>query len=112
MVEPKPAAALARVMASVAAWLTAGSAGVGGGGGAAGSGGTYGVAGEEKMPMGGRYARGTGIDDSGRYPREQPAAGQWRYPDLTKENIMGRGILLFLLGVPIPIIILLALFVR
>ncbi len=51
MVEPKPAAALARVVASVAAWLTAGSAGVGGGGGAAGSGGTYGVAGEEKIPM-------------------------------------------------------------
>jgi hypothetical protein len=40
MVDPKPAAALARDMASDAAWLTAGSAGVGGGGGAAGRGGT------------------------------------------------------------------------
>jgi hypothetical protein len=29
-----------------------------------------------------------------------------------RETIMGRGILLWLLGVPIPIIILLALFVR
>jgi hypothetical protein len=28
----------------------------------------------------------------------------------TKEDIMGRGILLFLLGVPLPIILLLALF--
>ena len=31
-------------------------------------------------------------------------------PDQYKERIMGRGILLWLLGVPIPIIILLALF--
>jgi hypothetical protein len=32
--------------------------------------------------------------------------------DLREETIMGRGILLWLLGVPIPIIILLALFMR
>lgn len=31
---------------------------------------------------------------------------------LQEETIMGRGILLWLLGVPIPIIILLALFMR
>jgi hypothetical protein len=31
-------------------------------------------------------------------------------PEQYKEHIMGRGILLWLLGVPIPIIILLALF--
>jgi hypothetical protein len=33
-------------------------------------------------------------------------------PDPYKEAVMGRGILLWLLGVPIPIIILLALFTR
>jgi hypothetical protein len=32
--------------------------------------------------------------------------------NINKEDIMGRGILLYLLGVPIPIIILLALFYR
>jgi hypothetical protein len=32
------------------------------------------------------------------------------FASLVEENIMGRGILLWLLGVPIPIIILLALF--
>jgi hypothetical protein len=31
---------------------------------------------------------------------------------IRQETIMGRGILLWLLGVPIPIIILLALFIR
>jgi hypothetical protein len=37
------------------------------------------------------------------WPRSHP-------PRNIKEHIMGRGILLWLLGVPIPIIILLALF--
>lgn len=33
-------------------------------------------------------------------------------PELRSEDIMGRGILLWLLGVPIPVIILLALIFR
>jgi hypothetical protein len=36
----------------------------------------------------------------------------FQHPFFRYETIMGRGILLWLLGVPIPIIILLALFTR
>lgn len=39
-------------------------------------------------------------------------AARFLVASFQKEAIMGRGILLWLLGVPIPIIILLALFVR
>jgi hypothetical protein len=38
--------------------------------------------------------------------------GEVTAASLKKENIMGRGILLWMLGIPLPIIILLALFVR
>ena len=40
----------------------------------------------------------------------EPGLIGFSHPEPYKEKVMGRGILLWLLGVPIPIIILLALF--
>jgi hypothetical protein len=45
-------------------------------------------------------------------PRNTLATSAFLPRALQTEDIMGRGILLWLIGVPIPIIILLALFVR
>ena len=44
--------------------------------------------------------------------RSRLSTGTSEVEIVNKEDIMGRGILLWLLGVPIPIIILLALFFR
>jgi hypothetical protein len=47
--------------------------------------------------------------DLGREPKRVDAGATVEYlPDLEKELTMGRGILLWFLGVPIPIILLLA----
>jgi hypothetical protein len=68
-------------------------------------------------------AHGAGTEATFPYLRSTPPAAPWRHsrpaatgwqgikshPRFSKENSMGRGILLWMLGVPIPIILLLAL---